>query len=56
MGLKAPPGPPQVFKCFEYSADGVVALTASGRVGGPKSLHSRFNITVGLEHGEGCFL
>lgn len=31
-------------KCLEYNADGVVAFTASGRVGGPNLLHSRLNI------------
>lgn len=31
-------------KCLEYNADGAVAFTASGRVGGPNFLHSRLNI------------
>lgn len=31
-------------KCLEYNADGVVAFTASGRVGGPNFLHGRLNI------------
>lgn len=44
-GLMHPPRPhPHFLKCLDYNADGVVALTAGGRVGGPKSLHSRLNI------------
>lgn len=31
-------------KCLEYNANGVVAFTASGRVGGPNLLHGRLNI------------